>query len=230
MANKGKRGTKENPISHDELQEVLEAVGKRDYVITEAEIKDGFCNYSYEKTAGIGLGDIHGVKGKAGMVTDDLYNAFAEFNVHLAILDDVFKHSSIQFESIEEVKNHELTGLYYVSGFKIKGGEDNEAIILIGTKYISSGGRLKLEIPKIPIDSLSSYKWYNELKEAADNAREEVSLYAEGKMIPVEIEEDDVPVNSKQLTIMDGAEEETGGEQENEELESEFDHQEDHPF
>lgn len=203
MATKRKRGTKDNPLTATELQEAIDNFEQRDYVITEATIKDGFCNYSYEKTRGIGIGDIHKVNGKAGTVHDDMYNAFAEFNVHMAILDDVFKHSGVEFESLEEVKNHELTGLYIVSGFKIKGSEDNKSIILTGSKYISSGGRIELEIPKISIDSLSSYKWFNELKEAADNALEEVALYAEGKMIPVKEDDPEEKPSAKQMSILD---------------------------
>ena len=41
------------------------------------------------------------------------------------------------------------------------------AIARVGT----AGGRIELATPKIPLDNLSSYHWYNELKVAADNAR-----------------------------------------------------------
>jgi hypothetical protein len=59
-------------------------------------------------------------------------------------------------------------------------------------KYVSSaGGWEEIKSPEITLDSLSPYKWWNELKAASDKAREEVSLYKEGNYTPVEVEEED---------------------------------------
>lgn len=197
---KGKKGSKDNPvtITAAKLKAMAEGLElKRPFDITAALIKDGFCNYSYEIIEGVGLGDSHAVKG-SGLIEDDMRNAFAVFNVHLAVIDDVFKHSDIEFDDVNKMHAEELTGLYHVTGFKIKGSKDNESIILVGNKYVSqAGGRLELETPKIPLDSLSSYKWYNELKTAADKARLEVALYKEGKYTAVEIiEEEDLTQTS----------------------------------
>ena len=77
-------------------------------------------------------------------------------------------------------------------------------------KYVSSaGGWMEIKSPEITLDNLSSYKWWNELKSAADHAREEVSLYKEGNYTPVEKEEEE-PDNN-QLTIFS-----TNGNQETE--------------
>jgi hypothetical protein len=160
----------------------------RPYKITDAEIKDDLCNYSYEIIRGIGVGDSHSVKGSA-LVDQDLSKALAQFNVHLAVIDDAFKHSGIEVEDIDEEHGHDLAFLYTTTALKIRGTEDSPSIILIGHKYLSSGGRMKIESPKISLDKGSSYKWYNELKAAADAAREEVALYKEGKCTPVEVEE-----------------------------------------
>ncbi|MEJ7914357.1 MAG: hypothetical protein WKF70_14465 [Chitinophagaceae bacterium] len=161
----------------------------KDFVITSASIKDGLCNYSFEIISGVGAGDTHNVKG-SGIVDDDMATAFATFNTHLAYIDDVFKHSGTDVEDIDKMHSHDLSFLYQVSGFKIKGGKDNESIILMGSKSISSsGGRIELSSPRIPLDNLSSYKWYNELKVAADKARTEVELYKEGKYTAVEHDE-----------------------------------------
>lgn len=177
-------------VTLDKLKAIADTLEKRPFEITMAAIKDGFCNYSYEIIDGVGLGDSHAVKG-SGLIEDDMRDAFAVFNVHLAVIDDVFKHSDIEFEDINKMHSEELTGLYHVTGFKIKGSKDNESIILVGNKYVSqAGGRLELETPKIPLDNLSSYKWYNELKIAADKARLEVALYKEGKYTAIEIEEE----------------------------------------
>lgn len=156
---------------------------ERNYEIIGAQIKDDYCNYTFEIKSGVGIGDTHNVKG-SGIVEGDMHEAFGKFNVHLACIDDVFKHSGIDFERIDEVAMHELTNTYHVTGFKIKGGKDNESIILIGSKHVSeAGGRIEIQTPKIPLDNFSSYKWYNELKEVADGARLEVALYKEGKYI-----------------------------------------------
>lgn len=166
---------------------------ERDFIITEASIVDGLCNYTYEITKGIGSGNPHSVKGKH-IIDDDMRNAFATFNVHLAMLDDAFKYSGIEVEDIDMEHGHELTGYFIATGFKIKGGKDNESIILLGNKYVSAcGGRPEIKTAKIPLDHLSSYKFYNELKLAADITREEVALYEEGKytIIPTEDETPD---------------------------------------
>jgi hypothetical protein len=70
------------------------AQAERAVEITSAAIKDDFCNYSYEVVQGIGSGDTHSVKG-SGIIEDDLRNAFAKLNVHLAIMDNVYKHAGI---------------------------------------------------------------------------------------------------------------------------------------
>jgi hypothetical protein len=179
-----------------------EEIVSRDYIIMDAVIKDDLCNYSFEITNGNGLGDTHSVKG-SGLVKDTLLKAFSKFNVHLAVIDDAFKRSNIEIAAIDKEHGHDLTGFYQVNGFKIKGSKGNENIILIGSKYLSTaGGRMEIQTPKIPLDNLSSYQWYNELRDAAKRAREEVALYKEGNYTPVEtleVEEDD----PRQMSLAD---------------------------
>jgi hypothetical protein len=173
---------------------------ERDFLIMEAHIVDGFCNYTYEIMRGTGSGRPHSVKGPQ-IVTDDMLNAFATFNVHMAAIDDAFKYSNIDIEDIDHMHGHELTSFFIVSGFKITGGKDNESIQLLGNKYVSScGGRQQIKTGKIPLDNLSSYKWYNELKQASLIAREEVALYEEGKYVIEEVDEDEKP-NPNQTKI-----------------------------
>lgn len=174
------------------------------YKITAASLKDDICNYTYEITSGVGEGDVHNVKGK-GIAKDELLDAFRNFNVHLACIDDVFKHRGITVENLDAYRNHELAALYQVTGFKIKGHGDDESIVLVGMKSITAtGGRIEIETPKIPMDRLSSYTWYNELLEAADYARKQVDAYKCGNYIPVETAE---ATDEKQLTIADGMDE-----------------------
>jgi hypothetical protein len=158
--------------------------------ITGAEIKDDFCHYSYEIISGKPAGFTHNVKG-TGIIDDDMRTAFSKLNVHLAVIDDVFKHSDITIGDIDKMHNDDLALLYMVSGFKIKGGEENMSVVLLGTKYLSAGSRMKLESPKIPIDSLSSYQWHNELRAIVDNCCAEVEAYHNGKYTPVKKDEED---------------------------------------
>lgn len=179
---KGKKGSKENPITIEELEKINEDP----FIIIEANIKDDFCNYFFEVTKGVGIGDKHKVDGR-GIVEDDMRNAFAKFNVHLACIDDAFKYSQVEIDNIDQMHTHDLTGMFHVTGFKITGGKENECIILSGNKYVSAGGRIELKSPKIPLDNLSSYKWYNELLTVTNTARDEVAAYKNGKYTPVEV-------------------------------------------
>lgn len=173
------------------------------YIIKEAAIKDDFCHYQYEVTDGTGFGDTHNVKG-TGIVLNDMHHAFGKLNVHLACIDDVFAHSNTDIDDIDKFHGHELAALYHVTGIKIRGGKHNESVILVGSKHVnSSGGRIDLVTPKIPMDELSSYKWKNELKAAVDAIREEVRLYKEGKYEKVLEEEVE---NPRQLKITDNIE------------------------
>ena len=177
---KARKGSIENPIEMGKLEAILEAPA-RDFKIVEASIKDEYCDYAYEQTSGIGVGRKHKVTGEY-IVMLDMVNAFNKFNVHLATLDDAFKISGIEVDDIDKFHGHEITLGYRVTGFKIKGIPDCETISFIGTKYSDTArGYFNITTPFIPIDSLSSYKWYNELKDASDTARLEVALYHEGK-------------------------------------------------
>ena len=181
-------------ITVDKLKKIANKVKGKDrpYVIMGATVKDGMCDYSYEIISGIGIGGTHTVKKTAGIVDDDLLTALSKFSVHLAVVDGSFKYSGIEIDDIDSFHTHEITHNYIVTQFKIAGGKDNESIQLIGNKYVSeAGGRMELTTPKIPLDNLSSYKWYNELKDAAAYAREEVSLYKEGKYTPIEVDEEE---------------------------------------
>lgn len=198
MTKKSKKGTKENPI-HIALAGEITSTEEKQIRIISAIIKDDFCNYSYDITLGVGIGDTHNVKGK-GIIKDDMRDAFGDFNVHLATVDDIFKHSGIDIKNIDKLRNHPHVGLYEVTGFKIKGIAENETICLIGTKYVNIGGHIELETPPIALDNLSSYPWWNELKSAADVARKEVELYKNGKYTSAEPEETE---DAEQLTIGD---------------------------
>ncbi|HRO18536.1 MAG TPA: hypothetical protein PLU07_10115 [Ferruginibacter sp.] len=194
---KGKLGSKSNPLTVAMTEQMAEGFKPRGFKITEASIKDDFCNYKYEVTEKIGMGDKHDVKGQ-GIVKDSLKDAFAKLHVHLAHIDDAFKNSGTDVEDIDRMHGHDLTFLYCVTGFKVKGSDDDMAVILSGSKHVSVGGRIHIETPKVVLDNLSGYKWYNELKDAVTNCQEEVAMYREGNYIPVEESSDTAdPAQSK---------------------------------
>lgn len=202
-----KKGSKENPIVLDgdkliALGEYKPSIENRSYRILNATLKDGFVNYGYEITEGIGLGDIHNVKGK-GIIKSDLEEAWSEMNIHLALMDDIFKTGKVKFTSIEEIKVHEFALLFQTTGFKIAGAFDSESIILTGTKYIKGLGRNDINTTKVVLDNLSSYKHYAELKYTIGWVRDEICLYKEGKYTPVETEDEAEKEDPKQGKIFD---------------------------
>jgi hypothetical protein len=188
---KAKKGSKENPVTEKEMEDVLNGENKRPYKITEAVIVDDFCNYKYEMIQGKGPYDKHKVDGK-GIIVDDMREVFRKLRVHLAAVYGVFSLQGKEIKDIDAHHSDDVTAEFHVGGFKVKGGEDMESISLIGSKHIASvGGRMAVVTPWIDISTLSSYTWYNELKELADKAREEVALYKEGKYIVPDVDEDE---------------------------------------
>lgn len=157
-------------------------------IILDATIKDGFCHYGYEVKEGIGSGDKVKVKG-IGLIEQDMRDGFHKLKIHLAIIDDVFKHKDIEIKSIAKMINHEIIADYFVEGFKIKGGEGDEQVVLVGQKKVTAGGMLEITTPPIPLDSFSSYEWHKDLKSTIEYCREEVILYKNGKYTEVEIED-----------------------------------------
>lgn len=160
----------------------------KEFVIKEAKLNDGYCDYKFEILAGIGKGDSHKVDGE-GLFKETLQKAFSQLHQHAAFIDNVFTHANVEIKNINRLHNHELTGLYSVIGFKVKGGVDNESVILTCNKFTPTG-YIGFDTPKVPLDSLSSYKWLDELKAAIEKVRDEVVLYKDGNCILPEVEDE----------------------------------------
>jgi hypothetical protein len=167
----------------------------QDFEVKGASIIDGICHYSIHVRRGMGIGT-HNVKGE-GIVDVDMEIAFSKLNVHLAIIDGVFKHKEIDIDKVSKFHKHEITAEYTVNSFKINGEEDNLSVILNGSKHVANG-QMDLKTPKIILDNMGGYQFYKELKDSVDNAKLEVELYIKGKFTPVEPPEES---NPKQLTI-----------------------------
>lgn len=155
---------------------------KKPVEIKGAKLKDDYCTYSYELMEGACEGDILSRKG-TNIIHDDMKEAFEKLHVHLAIADDVFKYSKIEISNLDEFHNHELTELFNVSEFEIKGNVDNRSVILKGTKFISQGGYIPVEPPRIKFEG--TYPFKDELYAAIELCCHEVEEYMNGKAAPV---------------------------------------------
>src|SRR5690606_35865052 len=146
--------------------------------------------YSVQINTGPTKGMVHNVKGKPNIVHSDLSAAFQKFKPHLAALCDLVDSASA--ESFEEIDNHASVDLCHVTGFKIKGAGEAESISLIGSYHsMTAEGRIDCSTPYMSLEGHDNYRWYNELKEAADLVRQEIELYNDGKCTPQEEEKTD---------------------------------------
>lgn len=112
-----------------------------------------------------------------------LKKAFACLSVHAALLGEF-----IPLTSIEEIlePDPELIKDFNVSGFTIIGSDDNEGVILTAQKTLKSGKILGLNIPIIRFndESENSYPHLQELSDAVDMCKDEMSLYLAGSHAP----------------------------------------------
>lgn len=194
---KSKKGSKQNPVNTEELN------NGRPYVILQATIKDGLCNYQYQITSGDVAHDAHNVKGK-GIVDEDMRTAFGNLSVHMAYMDGVFHLAGKGEQDIDTLKSDELTFNYRVKEIKIKKTKAFEAVTFVGEKHLSIvSGWADLVMPEVVLDNLTGYKWYNELIRDVEAVREEVALYKEGKYT---LPEADIPVvkDDKQGNLFNG--------------------------
>lgn len=198
-----------------EKPEVETTIGERNIEIRGATIKDMLLNYDFINVAGVGIGNTGSIKG-VGVVDDDLLNAMAELNVHLACIDDAFKIAGFETKSFPKMNSHVLTANYVVTGIKIKGESGDESVVITGTKFISvASDHMELTTPKIALKNGSSYKWAEQLLKSVEKIQEESALYVEGKYTEKEPKE---PKVDKNQTKMFGSDELQGTG-----LETEFD-------
>jgi len=110
-------------------------------------------------------------------------------NVHAANIDGAFKNAGVEFETIADVRNHEIVNDYLVNAIEISGAQDDEKINLHFTKFSSVGhGHMEIKSMTIPILMNPSYKHATDLRKISDKIREEVALYKEGNFDPIEDE------------------------------------------
>lgn len=169
---------------------------------TSAKLRDGFCDYTMAVKLGEGVGT-HSVKG-VGLYEFSMTKAFKRLNVHLAIVDDLFKHTGLEIQNTNEAENTPFADLYDVTAFSLKGEDENLSVVIKGNKYVTQTGGERLEITshKIPLGESSMYKWRNELLEAITDCQNEVEAYYNGQYTMPDKEF----VDKNQLSIVEEAE------------------------
>lgn len=111
------------------------------------------------------------------LVHDDLLAAFDRLKIHMVKACDFKKSELITKESIE---NFDLSLLsdYRVKGFSIGGEDDNEGVVLIGSREFASGKVLNIITPFIRYaDEVDPYEYAPELADAVNAAVYEVEQY-----------------------------------------------------
>ncbi len=166
--------------------------------ITGGHIKDDmFCHYSYSKEVAKGITDKATIKSQRP-IHDDMKAAFRKLNPHLAVICEEVHNLEIgdidkmpvrpenmpldEWEKSLEGIDKKLYA-FVVSGIQYDGSGENEGVILIGKKTLSTGDSVQLTTPKIVWEA-SSYFFINELRVAARDLADEIMLYMDGKQAP----------------------------------------------
>lgn len=112
-------------------------------------------------------------------VHQDLKDSFQNLHKHLAVLCDQVKVKGRSLEAF----NHDSFGLFSVSGFTIRGNEDNEGVVISGHRD-GQYGNVNLNTPFTKYDD-EEYPFTSELAEQIEAAVYEVEQYLfEGKKAP----------------------------------------------
>jgi hypothetical protein len=97
-----RKGSRQNPITSEELQDAINAPDK-EIEITGATLKGDFCNYSYEIQKGKTKGDTVNRKG-SNIFHEDLKKAFWKLNVHLGCICELIDKNKVKdIEALENI-------------------------------------------------------------------------------------------------------------------------------
>jgi hypothetical protein len=162
--------------SDNSIDDLIESVQK-EIDVKEAALKDGVCNYKYEQMTGPRKGNQIKEQGSS-LVHEEMNNAFASLNVHLAILDDAFTPKGVSKKSIDDLSATDETELYSLTGFKV---DENSNVVLIGSKQVTHG-HIDFSTPKVNL--AGAYIFRDELASAIEILKDEVYAYYNGKTAP----------------------------------------------
>jgi hypothetical protein len=183
----------------DHLKKISDSLknGEISVEIKSAKLKGAFCSYSYELKNGPTAGD-ECTRSGAAIVHADMTTAFDKLGVHLAVICEEILPSEIDIDNIPDPKDESLKknekalalkiDAFHVNAFRIEGSGENEGVVLIGTKRLSTLETLKLETPRVKWDS--TYEFINELMGSMNTCTSEVEQYMHGKAAPKYVEQD----------------------------------------
>jgi hypothetical protein len=211
-----RKGSKENPLTSGDLKSIVEnGTLEKEIEITGATLNGDFCNYSYDLLKGKTKGDSVNRKG-SNIFHDDLKKAFWKLNVHLALIceeidalevEDIEALENIIFEDIKDENGKtiekdvfdkgsiaDIVTRFKVSSFAISGTGENESVVLIGTKTLSTGDHVGLKSPKTHWEG--EYLFINELRSVVGDLKQEVEEYSNGKAAPKLVQQE-LPLNNE---------------------------------
>jgi hypothetical protein len=164
-------------------------------VVKSAIINDGHLKYVYMIPKSTGDDKISRTGG--GTVHPDLVNTFARFDVHLSALAYQPDEMDVEDGTINPCST---------TGFKLKGADDDQSIIIIGTRQLPNGKTLQISTPEQKYaDDLYTYEGTPDMLDVITDSIHEVEQYLQGKHAPEPIQldmfanEDGQPMESAEL-------------------------------
>ncbi len=159
------------------LEQVANALQHPTIRIKSGQLKDDYCNYSYEHKVALGVVNKYAVKSQVKF-HPDLKAAFDKFNAHLAVICEEVSPKDIRdIDTGEGTKQATTDKLktFSVDAFQLSG----DAIILIGEKLLTTGESVKLETPEIGLEG--NYEFSNELYNSTLDLLDEILAYHGGE-------------------------------------------------
>ena len=159
------------------LEQVANALQHPTIRIKSGQLKDDYCNYSYEHKVALGVVNKYAVKSQVKF-HPDLKAAFDKFNAHLAVICEEVSPKDIRdIDTGEGTKQATTDKLktFSVDAFQLSG----DAIILIGEKLLTTGESVKLETPEIGLEG--NYELSDELYNSTLDLLDEILAYHGGE-------------------------------------------------
>lgn len=150
------------------------------FEIKNAKIVDQSLVYSYTIMDGVNKGDLIPNRKGVNIVHEDLQQAMSKLVVFLAHVDGAYHWSNNQ-TPLQELEDDKTTEDYDVVGFSLSGAEENQSVIIKGSKK-TPYGIMDIETPKIKLNG--AYLYLADLDDKLKTVISEVELYHNGKIAP----------------------------------------------
>lgn len=177
----------------------LERIERANQEAKAIEVRSGklsgiFCHYEYLHT--VAENTKNKIKNDSEVpMHDDLLAAFQQLNVHLAVICEEILHAEISdidnlpvYDTDPDLTDADQDPLaarlnrFSVTAFQLSGTGENEGVILIGSKRLSTGELVELKTPVVRWKS--EYAFTNELHIAVFDLITEIEEYNAGKQAP----------------------------------------------